>query len=69
MEENCTKHEMDIQRIKEDLDDLKTNIYGNGRVGLKEKVTVLSTQFKIILALLVGNTGSIVFLGLKDLIK
>jgi len=42
---------------KETIEELKKAVFGNGRPGLKEKVTKLETMIWIVITLLLANGG------------
>lgn len=53
----CAEH----KAMVESVNDLKKAIFGNGRPGLKEKVIKLEVMIWIVITLLIGNGGLLVY--------
>lgn len=45
---NCIEHRKDTQSNTGDIDDLKKTVYGNGQPGLKERMTIMETNFSAV---------------------
>jgi 3-phenylpropionate/cinnamic acid dioxygenase small subunit len=64
-DEKCIEHTMMIDAQGDKISDLEHAVYGNGKVGLKDRVTAIETQMKVIIAIGMATLSMVVGIFIK----